>query len=675
MKFHIDINTRRFVRSAAAAIPLETLFFKRRDAFEVEVVFVDRTGIVPTPAGTTFLAGIKSSFGGDFLALTDAAGVLNLHTSEVEALFADEPEKVSAYFEIKSTTPGEQTRTHTLAIDLQNAVILGDEGVPADSPSLKASQAEAQAGLSNDKWMTPLRTAEAIAALATSGGTAVTWSTLAGKPTTFPPSTHTHAIADTTGLADALAAKQPLGNYAAATHQHSAADITSGTIDPARLPVLPSSIQVVSSGTIPNLTQAEQDQIVAGAVVTTSDGGRYIYRAGAKTNTDSYVKLADLTPDWSVIANKPTAFTPATHQHTISDTTGLEAALDGKQAAGSYATAAQGALADSASQPGHTHTTANVTGLDTALAAKISGTGVASIEVVQNLPATLVPTTFYILIPSGATAATSVQLGSIPLFTGSGGGGDNGGGGGGSWAPTDIANLALWLDATSGLYDSASGGGAVTTNGAYIARWEDRSGNARHFTQATINNRPTLATSALNSKNTITFDGTDDFLDATYSRPYAAQTLFIVGKITTGKTQLGIFAESQAAVTDQSIYLPAVAGTTTIGSTTDGSATRKSASTFSPGDYFIATFTHSGTTLANYLNGTAAVAEADTFPGGTYNVTRARLGGRINANGTNISGANLPGSIGEVIAYDRLLTTAERDTVHSYLSTKWGIAL
>jgi hypothetical protein len=164
MKFYIDIHTRRFVRSAAAGIPLETLFFKRRDAFEVEVVFVDRTGIVPTPAGTTFLAGIKSSFGGDFLALTDAAGGLNLHTTAVEALFAEEPEKVAAYFEIKSTTPGEETRTHTLLVDLQNAVILGDEGTPAALLDSKATQAEAEAGTDNEKWMTPLRTAEAISA-------------------------------------------------------------------------------------------------------------------------------------------------------------------------------------------------------------------------------------------------------------------------------------------------------------------------------------------------------------------------------------------------------------------------------------------------------------------------------------------------------------------------------
>jgi len=56
-------------------------------------------------------------------------------------------------------------------------------------------------------------------------------------------------------------------------------------------------------------------------------------------------------PDWADVINKPDTFPPATHSHGISEVTGLPTALDGKQAAGSYATAAQGALADTALQP------------------------------------------------------------------------------------------------------------------------------------------------------------------------------------------------------------------------------------------------------------------------------------------------------------------------------------
>lgn len=55
---------------------------------------------------------------------------------------------------------------------------------------------------------------------------------------------------------------------------------------------------------------------------------------------------------WSDLSGRPDAFPPAPHQHEIADVPGLADALDGKQPSGDYATAAQGALADTAVQPG-----------------------------------------------------------------------------------------------------------------------------------------------------------------------------------------------------------------------------------------------------------------------------------------------------------------------------------
>lgn len=48
-----------------------------------------------------------------------------------------------------------------------------------------------------------------------SGSGSSTWEGLDGKPSTFPPSDHDHAIADVTGLTDALAGKQSTGSYEA----------------------------------------------------------------------------------------------------------------------------------------------------------------------------------------------------------------------------------------------------------------------------------------------------------------------------------------------------------------------------------------------------------------------------------------------------------------------------
>jgi hypothetical protein len=52
------------------------------------------------------------------------------------------------------------------------------------------------------------------------GGGSVAWVDVTGKPSTFPPSTHTHVIGDVTGLQTALDAK------AAASHTHAIGDVT-----------------------------------------------------------------------------------------------------------------------------------------------------------------------------------------------------------------------------------------------------------------------------------------------------------------------------------------------------------------------------------------------------------------------------------------------------------------
>lgn len=107
-------------------------------------------------------------------------------------------------------------------------------------------------------------------------------------------------------------------------HVHDAADITTGTIDIARIPVLPSMVQVVASGDLTSLTTQQLTAIGQGSVVTTTDGARYVYSGtGSKTVSGSYVLLADITPDWTEVANKPATFTPSTHTHVPSEITGL----------------------------------------------------------------------------------------------------------------------------------------------------------------------------------------------------------------------------------------------------------------------------------------------------------------------------------------------------------------
>lgn len=115
------------------------------------------------------------------------------------------------------------------------------------------------------------------------------------------------------------------------SHTHDAAAIVSGVLDVDRIPVLPSQNQIVSSGGLEDLTELQEDQIVKGTTVITTDGFRWAYKGtGDKLVSSNYIPLADITPEWATIANKPTDFTPSPHAHPISDVTGLQTALNDK---------------------------------------------------------------------------------------------------------------------------------------------------------------------------------------------------------------------------------------------------------------------------------------------------------------------------------------------------------
>lgn len=72
--------------------------------------------------------------------------------------------------------------------------------------------------------------------------------------------------------------------------------------------------------------------------------------------------------------------------------------------------------------------------------------------------------------------------------------------------PIPATGLGLWLHADTG----------VTLNGTAVSQWADQSGNNHTAGQSTAANQPQLISNALNGKPAIRFDGTDDFLSATY---------------------------------------------------------------------------------------------------------------------------------------------------------------
>lgn len=141
--------------------------------------------------------------------------------------------------------------------------------------------------------------------------------------------------------------------------------------------------------------------------------------------------------DWDDITNKPSTFTPSAHTHPISDVTGLQTALDGKQASGSYANAT------------HSHVIADVTGLQTALDGKQASGSYATTSQVNAKQDTLVSGT------NIKTVNGNSLLGSGDLVISGGGSGTWGSIGGTLSNQTDLQS-ALDGKQASGSYAAAS---------------------------------------------------------------------------------------------------------------------------------------------------------------------------------------------------------------------------
>lgn len=245
--------------------------------------------------------------------------------------------------------------------------------------------------------------------------------------------------------------------------------------------------------------------------------------------------------------------------------------------------------------------------------------------------------------------------------------------------PKTVAGLQLWLDATTGLYDATSGGSVVTSDSTAVARWEDRSGSARHFTQATANNRPVLKTSQLNGKNIVSFDGTNDALGLTSStlfRNVSAYTLFFVRKKRTTTSVTSVAFSNQSGGAARFDFNNSATNKSTIRArrlSTDSLATLSAPNnntTIGNFEMFCAIVNHQNTSAKLFKNGIIN-AESSAFltAGNTYDSSI------VTSVGANSQSGSSPADIdvAEVLVYHGALSDADRGSVESYLTTKWGL--
>jgi len=258
-----------------------------------------------------------------------------------------------------------------------------------------------------------------------------------------------------------------------------------------------------------------------------------------------------------------------------------------------------------------------------------------------------------------------------------------------AWAPTDISGLQLWADARYQVYSDA--GSTPAVNNDPVQQINDRSGNNRTWSQATLAKRGTYKTGVLNGQPGILFDGTDDFFDIATSWSLTDCTIFYVLKIPSDITsataaQATLYTQAGGSAGDAACGL--ILGDTGLpssevctqlaytGAVDNKSYGRGCTSTMTAGAYIITsqlngtseTIRHNGSALP--LSTIGADGTLDSSDGARrYNQTAWRFG-------ANPSGAaNLSGHLFQCLVYDSALSGDHIALVESYLSDIYGIAV
>lgn len=227
-----------------------------------------------------------------------------------------------------------------------------------------------------------------------------------------------------------------------------------------------------------------------------------------------------------------------------------------------------------------------------------------------------------------------------------------------------VTGYSLWLDANDATTFTFS-------SGSVVSQWNDKSGNAYHFAQATVANQPTRNTNQQNSLPAVTF-ATDFLSNASINWGASASTLFIVAK------------EDKAAGTGfQNLFTTGTgaSGQWGYGISSDGTSEYISifniATNYTPFDTVMTTgnadvlaFKSAGisagsVTASLFKNGTAGVTSPVTRSG-----TTSAAGALLGASAAAVE--PFFGFVCEVILYPSQLNDTDRNSVESYLKTKWG---
>ncbi len=261
----------------------------------------------------------------------------------------------------------------------------------------------------------------------------------------------------------------------------------------------------------------------------------------------------------------------------------------------------------------------------------------------------------------------------------------------GAFNPRALPNLLAWYDASdSSTCLNNTSPITPATNGQTVTQWTDKSGNGNHLTQGTGISQPVVATNALNGKQVLNFDGSNDSCVTGFSFALAATktlTAFVVAKsdLSTAATFLALHRSGQpdysscfsSLVVSSELWLQTGLGDG--GLSASSYRVMKYAPTIT--SYFIQSTRISTSALSQRTNGVNAsltlqsgtMLQSSWMSSGSGNyrlICGAREGSTDNTPDTFHDG-----QFAEVILYNAVLSDANTQRVERYLGSKWGIVV
>jgi hypothetical protein len=221
------------------------------------------------------------------------------------------------------------------------------------------------------------------------------------------------------------------------------------------------------------------------------------------------------------------------------------------------------------------------------------------------------------------------------------------------FVPNQIPGLQVWLDGADPLNT-----GTAPSSGATVATWSDKSGNG--YNAAGVNN-PTY-----NLGGGINFNGTNQYYNTTYTACPATESIFVVYKANS-LASLGALVDSTAEGGRQFGLYSAGAGPSLANNSIAWLLIGSYAIT--TGTTYIGECTYSPSGINLYVTGNTSASNS-TNPG--LKAGNTTIGaGFYTANGGITWFLNA--TVSEVLIYNTVLTTNQRQVVEGYLAWKWGV--